>query len=150
MSERATTAHHFTVEEAEAQIPLLEACFGKIMQLRAQLREAHEHLEQLGEPPTAESIVLRDGPPDLRRARGRFRALMDALTDELAMIESTGAQIKDLDIGLCDFLGLYEGREVWLCWQYGEKQVAFWHELDVGFAGRRPLVERRPPARLLH
>jgi hypothetical protein len=142
---------YFTVAEANALVPALEVRFGKVMQLRAQLRSAYEALDKAGEPPTAESLERCDGPDDLRKLRGRFRALLEALTEELAGVESLGVAVKDLDLGLCDFLGERDGRDVWLCWQYGEKQVGFWHELDAGFGGRRPLVE--PPQsdrRLLH
>ena len=82
--------------------------------------------------------------------RGRFRALLEALTEELAAVEGLGVAVKDLDLGLCDFLGEREGREVWLCWQYGEKSVGFWHEMDAGFGGRHPLVDKPPTDRLLH
>jgi hypothetical protein len=30
---------------------------------------------------------------------------------------------------------------VFLCWKYGEDRVGFFHELDAGFAGRRPLPD---------
>jgi hypothetical protein len=142
---------HFSVDEANALIPELEQRFSRVMLLRSQLRQAYETLEQLGETPTAETLQRSDGSPALRSGRGRFRGLMETLTEELAAIEELGVAIKDLDIGLCDFLGEREGREVWLCWQYGEKRVEFWHELDAGFSGRRPLEApepRRP--RLLH
>lgn len=141
---------YFTVEEANSLIPALEIHFSKVMQLRAQLRVGYEQLEKLGAPPTAETLAIDAGPPELQRARGRFRGLMEALTEALAAIEETGVQVKDLDIGLCDFLGQREGREVWLCWQYGEKQIGFWHDLETGFAGRRPLENVEPPRRLLH
>jgi hypothetical protein len=130
---------HFTVDEANALIPGLEIHFAKVMQLRAQLRSAYEELEKHGETPDAETMARSDGSLEVRRARGRFRALMEALGEELESIEKTGVTVKDLEIGLCDFLGLREGREVWLCWQYGEKQVRFWHDLDAGFSGRQPL-----------
>jgi len=45
-------------------------------------------------------------------------------------------QVKDLERGLVDFPALREGREVFLCWEQGEAEVAFWHELDAGYAGR--------------
>ena len=143
--------HYFTVDEANALIPALELHFAKVMQLRAQLRTGYEQLEKLGEPPTAESLAKSSGAPELVRARGRFRALMEALTEELEAIEQTGVHVKDLDVGLCDFLGTREGREVWLCWQYGEKHVGFWHDLEAGFAGRQPLdAVHESPRRLLH
>lgn len=141
---------YFTVAEANALVPALEVRFGKVMQLRGQLRHAYEALETAGETPTAESLQRSDGPHELLILRGRFRALLEALTEELAAVEGLGVAVKDLDLGLCDFLGEREGREVWLCWQYGEKSVAFWHELGEGFGGRHPLAETPAATRLLH
>lgn len=54
-------------------------------------------------------------------------------------IQRTGAELKDINTGLVDFLTLREGREVYLCWQYGEERIKYWHEVDAGFAGRQPL-----------
>jgi hypothetical protein len=48
-------------------------------------------------------------------------------------------QVKDLDRGLVDFPALHDGEEVLLCWQVGEDEVAYWHGVDEGFAGRKPL-----------
>lgn len=142
--------HYFTVAEANALVPALEVRFGKVMRLRAQLRSAYDALEAAGEPPTAETLERRDGTEELRKLRGRFRALLEALTEELAAVEELGVAVKDLDIGLCDFLGEREGRDVWLCWQYGEKSVSFWHEMNEGFGGRHPLVDAPQSTRLLH
>jgi hypothetical protein len=141
---------YFSLAEANSLVPTLESRFGHIMQLRAELRHAHQRLDELGEPPTAESLKRRDGGDDRVQLRGRFRALLEALTDELQAVEELGVAVKDLDIGLCDFLGRIKGRAVWLCWQYGEKQVAYWHELNAGFSGRQLIAEGDPPERLLH
>jgi hypothetical protein len=75
---------------------------------------------------------------------------MEAFTEELQAIEQTGVTIKDLDIGLCDFLGERDGQDVWLCWQYGEKRIAYWHDLSSGYTGRQPLEQGRTKSRLLH
>jgi len=48
-------------------------------------------------------------------------------------------QLQDLDRGLVDFPAIVGGREVFLCWEEGEKEVEYWHELDAGYAGREPL-----------
>ncbi len=141
---------YFSVAEANALVPALELRFGKVMQLRGQLRHAYEQLETAGEVPTAQSLQRRDGPAALIKLRGRFRALLEALRDELAAVEGMGIAVKDLDLGLCDFLGKRDGRDVWLCWQYGEKSVTHWHELHEGFGGRHPLVETPPSTRLVH
>ena len=58
------------------------------------------------------------------------------LVDEIA---GHGAEVKDLDSGLIDFPALRKGETVLLCWQLGEDEIAFWHRIDDGFAGRRPL-----------
>jgi hypothetical protein len=141
---------HFTVEECNALIPELEVHFSQVMQLRAQLRSLYAELEKLGEAPSAETIQRTTGPAVLVKTRGKFRGMMEALTEELHAIEETGATVKDLDMGLCDFLGEHQGREVWLCWQYGEKRIGFWHDLDSGFSSRQPLDGGVMPPRLLH
>lgn len=62
----------------------------------------------------------------------RFDALVHQILD-------TGVLIKDINVGLLDFSALRHGQEVYLCWQYGEDDIAFWHEVDAGFAGRQPI-----------
>jgi len=54
-------------------------------------------------------------------------------------IHGRGAIVKDLDEGLVDFPARREGEEILLCWRLGEDDVAFWHGLEEGFAGRRPI-----------
>ena len=52
-------------------------------------------------------------------------------------VQDMGIEIKDLTIGLIDFTALRDGREVYLCWKYGEGEIQFWHEIEAGFAGRQ-------------
>jgi hypothetical protein len=54
-------------------------------------------------------------------------------------IIALGVQLKDFDSGLCDFPHLRDGRVVLLCWKQGEDRIAWWHEVEAGFAGRQPL-----------
>jgi hypothetical protein len=54
-------------------------------------------------------------------------------------IHERGAIVKDLDTGLVDFPALREGEEILLCWRLGEDEVAYWHGLEEGFAGRKRL-----------
>ncbi len=60
----------------------------------------------------------------------------DALVHQIL---DTGVLIKDVNIGLLDFPALRNGHEVYLCWQYGEGDIAFWHEIEAGYAGRQPI-----------
>ena len=139
----ADEKRYFTVAEANALVP---GARGPLRQGHAAARRScappTTRSSAVGEPPTAETLERRDGSDELRRLRGRFRALLEALTEELASVEGLGVAVKDLDIGLCDFLGEREGRDVWLCWQYGEKSVAFWHEINEGFGGTPPARRR--------
>ena len=70
-----------------------------------------------------------------------LRALLDALHADINAVTALGCEIKRLDTGLVDWYALKDGREVYLCWQLGEKRVDHWHELQAGFAGRRPIAE---------
>jgi hypothetical protein len=54
-------------------------------------------------------------------------------------LAALGVVVKDLDAGLVDFPAERDGRAVFLCWQLGEDEVAFWHGVEEGFAGRKPL-----------
>jgi hypothetical protein len=67
---------------------------------------------------------------DLSAAAARIQQAMSSL-------EGLGAQVKDLDLGLVDFPTLYRGRQVLLCWQVGEPDIAWWHGAEEGYAGRK-------------
>jgi hypothetical protein len=54
-------------------------------------------------------------------------------------IHGRGAIVKDVDEGLVDFPALRQGEEILLCWRLGEDEVAHWHGLEEGFAGRKRL-----------
>ena len=55
------------------------------------------------------------------------------------ILEKTGVMIKSIDNGLLDFPSKRFDEDVWLCWKYGEKEIKFWHDLDSGFMGRKPI-----------
>ena len=69
----------------------------------------------------------------------QFQRESQAVTQAAERLERLGVLVKDLDQGLVDFPALHEGEEVLLCWQVGEDEVAHWHGVDEGFAGRKPL-----------
>jgi len=54
-------------------------------------------------------------------------------------ITALGLELKDINSGLIDFLAERDGRDIYLCWRYNEPRVAHWHDLEAGFAGRKPL-----------
>ncbi len=57
----------------------------------------------------------------------------------LKQLDRWGVVVRDLDSGICDLTGTRAGEDVYLCWRYGEGEIAHWHRQDAGFAGRRPI-----------
>jgi hypothetical protein len=145
----AAPKHFFTLDEVNGELVRLRELFSAVMQLRGQLKSIYQRLDAAGHPPREED--LEDGepteeppPPEIQRDLARFRGLVEALREQIEAIQGTGCVIKDIEVGLVDWPALHQGREVLLCWKYGEPEVAFWHETHTGFAGRRPVAELDP------
>lgn len=128
------TERLFTIEEANALIPRLEVLMGKLQRQGLDFRRRLQDLaQQTGQAPedltTAQILELR---PELQPVLEELDAL-------LGEIESHGVQLKGLDLGLIDFPAEVDDEVVLLCWQYGEKELAYYHSIEAGFAGRKPL-----------
>ena len=76
---------------------------------------------------------------DLNEAQTELGGLADVALACVDRLEELGAVLKDLDLGMIDFPSEREGEEVLLCWHVGEDAVSFWHGLDDGYAGRKPI-----------
>ena len=136
---------YFTVRAIEALIPRLEKIMARVMDAQAEATRFRTALE------AAQREVVLSGGMRLRQEWWRARrAGMDKANRELrtglADLLATGGVPKDLELGLVDFLGLVQGREVNLCWRYGEKRIRFWHGLDEGFGGRKAIPESEAEA----
>ncbi len=70
-----------------------------------------------------------------------FHKLNHDLYGAVEELVEMGVILKDMNKGLVDFYSKFNGREIFLCWQLGEKRVGHWHELHTGFEGRRPVSE---------
>ncbi len=128
----------FTVEEANRLVPEIRPQLEKI---RAQKREFDRLEMRLGVLKVA-THGANDGNPDSQELRSlvhKRQRLGERIARELGELHEFGVVVQDLDRGLCDFYALMGDRLVFLCWHLGEPEVAHWHTLDGGFAGRRPL-----------
>jgi len=76
---------------------------------------------------------------DLNAAQSELGGLADAAIACVERLEELGVELKDLDSGLLDFPSERDGDDVLLCWRVGEDSVAYWHGLEDGFAGRKPI-----------
>jgi len=86
------------------------------------------------------SIEQAEVAAPLDELRNEYEKLMDQLNDLIDELALVGVELKDFERGLIDFPALHEGREVYLCWQRGEKTICAWHELDSGFSGRQDVA----------
>ncbi len=134
---------YYTLSEVNRLVPRVRDCFTNVMQLRAQLKPIYRRLELAGHAPERSDfeVAVSGVSMDVLRDRASFKGLVETLNEALETIAETGAVVKDLDAGLVDWLASRHGAEIWLCWRYGEGEVAFWHDMESGFAGRRPVAE---------
>lgn len=126
--------HVFSVEEANALIP-------RLTELLLALRDRRDKLEAIRRAGAGHVGPSGNGHLDpLRQAEARRgEELAREINDLFNTITTLGLELKGIDEGLIDFPAERDGRPVYLCWKLGEERVAFWHELDAGFAGRQPL-----------
>jgi hypothetical protein len=129
---------YFSVADVEALIPELTRVMKQVMSANVESSEARERLQA-----EQRRIDLAGGGILDRRAWRADKDRIERLTAEmqrgLGAIAELGGVPKDLSLGLVDFLHLRNGREVNLCWKYGEREIRHWHGLDEGYAGRKPL-----------
>ncbi|MFW6069364.1 MAG: DUF2203 domain-containing protein [Chloroflexota bacterium] len=123
-------ARYFTVQEANELLPELEPLVGELLERRARVVAMRK---QLGD--TLDDVQSDVGGPVQSQMVQDFMAI-ERLVHR---IRSYGCILKDMNSGLLDFLSERDGREVYLCWRYGEPEVAHYHELHTGFSGRRPV-----------
>jgi hypothetical protein len=136
-------ARLFTIEQANATLPLVRAITTDLSTLAREVMERRHRLALLtagrdlkaGDPYVEE---LAQTEADLEKDTLRLQGFVDELR-ELG-VEAKGA----LD-GLVDFPSLMDGRIVYLCWRLGEPEVLHWHELEAGYAGRQPLTAGSVP-----
>jgi hypothetical protein len=121
-------ARHFTREEANALLPRLKEMLLQLRSSKDKLTdaEAHEALSEAASTNGGGAVGRQVGVAFLEVRR------------LLAAIEESGIVLRDIDRGLVDFPAVIDGHEVYLCWELGEDDVAFWHELDSGYRGREP------------
>ena len=128
----------FTRAEAEALLPRVTPVLREIQRLR---QEQRAHGEALA---ADRAKVLGNGhlPPDQLREHQRESIAAERQIARLALaLDELSVILKDPDTGLVDFLALRDGRPVYLCWRLGEPRIAWWHEIEAGFAGRLPLED---------
>lgn len=117
----------FTLAEANRALPLVERVVRDIVAAHEQARQLHGQLSARPAEPVRASVER-----ELEAQLARLQSLVEELND-------IGCELKDFRIGLVDFVGRHQGRDVHLCWKLGETAITHWHETNSGFAGRQPV-----------
>src|SRR5690348_7471531 len=127
----------FTPREANSALDQVRPVAERLVALRARMRALAET--------QGENLLAIGGngvgyaASDLNTARTELEQLAEQVAEAVRELDGAGVVVKDLDVGLLDFPGVRDGEEVELCWQVGEDSVAYWHPLEAGFAGRKPI-----------
>ena len=123
---------YFTLQEANETLVTIRPLMDEVQTIRQKI---------LAKQPEAWPAIEKSAGNGGNRALSNMIQDFEKLDALVHHIQDTGVLIKDINIGLLDFPALRDGREVYLCWQYGEGDIAFWHEVEAGFAGRQPIDE---------
>src|SRR6267142_5060990 len=131
-------ARLFTIDQANAMLPLVRAITGDLAKLAKDVVERRHRLALLTsgrdlKPGDPYSDELAQMETELERDAVRLQEYVDEL-------RQLGVEPKGAVEGLVDFPCQLDGRIVLLCWRLGEPELLYWHDLESGFAGRQPLT----------
>ena len=120
----------FTVAEANALLPEIMPMMATLLEKRAKVMVQRQETGDLLDDLRVDvgGAVLSE----LVQEFGEIERLIDT-------IQNYGCVVKDINVGLLDFPAEWQGRQVLLCWRYGEETIAYYHDLHEGFNGRSPL-----------
>jgi hypothetical protein len=131
----------FTLEEAQAVLPVVEALLKRAMEARRSVMEIEQDLQLLSQRISL-SGGMRVDVPAVKRQRTAHDLFAEQVQELVTEIDSIGVEVKDLDSGLLDFPCKLEDKVVLLCWKQGEDRITHWHTMEDGFRGRKPIDER--------
>ncbi len=143
-------ATFYNIDSANARIPEVRKILMLLREQRRELIGLRDRLLDIeGEPdhieipaddrPAARADRTDGGDDEARLIRLRMQGTIDQMQAAVTQIDGWGITLRDIESGLIDFPALAMGRQIWLCWRLGEGPIDWWHELDVGFSGRKPL-----------
>jgi hypothetical protein len=129
---------YFTLPQAQRALPEVERHLREALFHKSESQKAQEQMDRTAER-VRSSGGARVNPAEVLAQRARRDNSISALKEALEEIEEAGAVVKDLDIGLLDFMTRYRHQDVCLCWKLGEDRIGFWHGTEEGFRGRKAI-----------
>ena len=123
----------FTVSQANSALPLVRRIVGDIVKTHGLVLRLQAEIERAT---NAKDQAATQTQLDLSVTR---------LEDFVEELSEVGCELKDYQVGLIDFVGRHESRDVYLCWKLGEEKIDFWHEMNAGYGGRQPVATLKEP-----
>jgi len=116
---------YFNIDEANRSIGYVSRVVADLMRCYRHVVDVRRRIEHLHSGESQEHL------------EAQYETAMESLGDLVDELHQVGVELKDFEKGLVDFPAVHDDREIYLCWQYGEKTIAAWHEIDAGYAGRQ-------------
>jgi hypothetical protein len=114
--------------EANSALPLVRRIVGDIVKTHGLVLRLQAEMERAG------------NARDQAATQTQLDASVGRLEDFVDELGEVGCELKDYQVGLIDFVGRHQNRDVHLCWKLGEEQIGYWHEINAGYAGRQPIA----------
>ncbi|MEX1296108.1 MAG: DUF2203 domain-containing protein [Candidatus Limnocylindrales bacterium] len=125
---------YYDIDTANARLKELEPLLSALRDARDEIAAGQRRLAQLQSADGADPALVA-------REQEGMTLTVKRMEQAVRQIDAWGVTLRDIGTGLVDFPALVNGRPVWLCWKLGEDDIAYWHELEAGIAGRKPLIE---------
>lgn len=126
--------HYYELDAANARVAELRPILSALREARDAVAAGQSRLAQL-------SAAEDPDPRLIQREQEAMTATVRSMERAVRQIDAWSVALRDIGSGLVDIPALANGRPIWLCWRLGEDDIAYWHELDAGIAGRKPLIE---------
>jgi hypothetical protein len=117
----------FLLAQANSALPLVRRIVGDIVKAHGLVLRFQAEMDKTSGKEQAST-------------QGRLDESVGKLEDFVEELSEVGCELKDYQVGLIDFVGRHESRDVYLCWKLGEAEIGYWHEINAGYAGRQPIA----------
>ena len=120
---------YFTIKSANEALPGVIEKFNKLKKQKNEIIKAEQELQ----------ISSTDSFEKYFTQKQKLNSEMTKFYQLIEDLEATGVSLKGLDQGLLDFPSKRFDEDIWLCWKDGETEIKFWHDMNSGFNGRKPI-----------
>ena len=125
---------YYDIDAANARLTELRPLLSALRDARDEVAAGQLRLAELASAENADPALIA-------REQEGMTVTVKRMEQAVRQIDAWGVTLRDIGTGLVDFPALANGRPIWLCWRLGEDEIAHWHELDAGIAGRKTLIE---------